>query len=107
MSAFSAAGGLSEADRGGDYGGGGVNIVIMCKLIATLFVFHLAAIITFGWIIGYFGELIFGFDSIAGELLWPLVLCALLLYGIYTFFKAVVEKFTCKNRKEAEAQDEI
>jgi uncharacterized membrane protein len=46
-----------------------------------------------GILIGFAGEDVFDYGIVGGIFLWPLVLCALLLYGIYILIKAVVRKF--------------
>jgi hypothetical protein len=42
--------------------------------------------------IGGAGEDVFRFSFMGGIFLWPLMLCALLIYGIYTLFRAVIKK---------------
>jgi hypothetical protein len=45
------------------------------------------------WPIGVAGENVFGFNLFAGMFFWPLMLCALVLYGLYDLIRKVVRKF--------------
>jgi hypothetical protein len=49
--------------------------------------------VSIGWIIGIAGEDIFDFDLFGGAFLWPLMLCAIIIYGICSLIRAVVRKF--------------
>jgi hypothetical protein len=62
----------------------------MAEHIFLISVFYLAVAITLGQLIGLAGEDGVGFDFVGGAFLWPLMLCALILYGIYSLVKAVV-----------------
>jgi hypothetical protein len=46
-----------------------------------------------GILIGFAGEDVFGYGMPGGMFLWPLMLCALLLYGIYSLIRAAVRTF--------------
>jgi uncharacterized membrane protein len=46
-----------------------------------------------GILIGFAGEDVFGYGMPGGMFLWPLMLCALLLYSIYSLIRAVVRTF--------------
>jgi hypothetical protein len=65
----------------------------MGEFIGLIIVFYLVGIILIGWMIGLAGETIFDFDGYGGTFLWPLMLCVLIIYGIYALIRAVVRKF--------------
>jgi hypothetical protein len=46
-----------------------------------------------GILIGIWGEDVFDYGFVGGMFLWPLMLCALLLYSVYSLIRAVVKKF--------------
>jgi hypothetical protein len=68
----------------------------MAEHIFLISVFYLTGALTLGQLIGLAGEDVFGFDFVGGAFLWPLMLCALILYGIYSLIRAVVRKFRIK-----------
>jgi hypothetical protein len=76
----------------------------MGEFIVIILVFYLVGVIFIGWMIGAAGEITFDFDDLGGTFLWPLMLCTLIIYGIYTLIRAVVKKFkiVVKNENETE-----
>jgi hypothetical protein len=59
----------------------------------TLIVAYVLGIGIPGWPIGVAGENVFGFDLFAGMFFWPLMLCALVIYGLCDFIRKVARKF--------------
>jgi hypothetical protein len=66
---------------------------VKMEAFVVLFVAYALGILLPGLIVGAVGEDVFNYSLAAGMFLWPLMLCALLLYGIYTLIRAVVRTF--------------
>jgi hypothetical protein len=63
------------------------------EIFGTILALYAIGIIFPGPMIGFVGEIVFDYGAIGGMLLWPLMLCALLLYSVYSLIRAVVRKF--------------
>jgi hypothetical protein len=63
------------------------------EIFGIILALYVMGIMLPGALVGYIGEEVFGYDSVGGMFLWPLKLCALLLYGIYSLIRAVVRTF--------------
>jgi hypothetical protein len=63
----------------------------MIEIVVVYSALYAVFLVLVGWMIGIAGEDVFNFDWRAGAFLWPLVLCGLIVYGIFCLIKAIVK----------------